>query len=566
MQIGLSDLKDGDVFDVVVVGAGAAGMTAALTAAIEGQKTLLVERTDRVGGTTAFSAGSAWIPNTHHGKAVGAEDSLEKAATYLRNSVGNQSSEGMRRVFLEAGPQAVAELESKSEIRFRARALHPDYNTELDGSTLRGRVLEAMPFDGRKLGPLLALIREPIPEFTILGGLMVNQEDVLHLLAMRRSLKSFVYGTKLLGNHLLDRLRHPRSTRLMMGNALAGRLLYSLDQRQVPILVEASVEEIARDAGGVSGVTLRQNGTVRRIAVRRGLIMATGGFGRHPARRAEFLPPAANAYCPGAPGHTGQLHDLVLAAGGAYGEPKPDNGFWAPVSVRTRADGSTAVFPHFLLDRGRPGFVTVNAAGRRFVNEAVSYHPFVQGMLRAGAAPGFLITDAAGLRKYGIGMVRPGGFGLGPYLADGYLTRGATLAELAGKLGIDAKTLERTVAQMNDYAHLGRDPEFGRGSTDYQRITAGDRTHPGPNPCLGPIARAPFYAIRLYPGDIGVALGFKTDRHARVLTRDGAPLGRLYACGNDMDSVMGGNYPGPGITIGPAIVFGYIAAKHAAGK
>jgi predicted oxidoreductase len=183
----------------------------------------------------------------------------------------------------------------------------------------------------------------------------------------------------------------------------------------------------------------------------------------------------------------------------------------------------------------------------------------------APSIPAFLITDAEGLRRYGIGIVRPGGWGLGRYLADGYLTRAATPRELAHKLGIDPAGLEDTVAKMNAYAETGVDMDFGRGSTDYQRTTTGDRFH-RPNPCLGPIQRAPFYAVRLYPGDIGGATGFRTDRHAQVLDRDGRPLGGLYACGNDMDSVMGGNYPGPGITIGPGLVFAYIAAKHAGAR
>lgn len=566
MPVALSQIGEGEAFDLVVVGAGGAGMAAALFGAIDGLKVLLVEKTAHVGGTTAYSAGSAWIPNTHHAEAAGAADDPERAATYLRQAIGNRSSEEMRRAFLAHGPKAVAEIEAHSEVLFRARTLHPDYNTEFEGSTLRGRVLEAMPFDGRKLGKHLSLVREPIPEFTVLGGMMVNQEDVGHLLKMWRSWPSFKHAAQIILRHARDRLSYKRGTRLMMGNALIGRLLYSLNQRDVPILLEAAIEGLQFDQRRVSGVTIKQGGIERRVAIRRGLIMASGGFNRHPSRRQELLRKPVAEYCPGAPGHTGQLHDLVLAAGAHYGEGLGDTAFWAPVSVRRRPDGTMAVFPHFLLDRGKPGTVTVNKSGRRFVNEAVSYHPFVEAMYAANESvpsiPAFLITDADGLWKYGLGMVRPGPWSRRAFLADGYLTQADSIADLAKQLDIDADGLAETIARMNEYAATGIDTEFGRGSTDYQRITAGDLSH-RPNPCLGPIRRPPFYAVRLFPGDIGAATGLVTDADARVLDRSGTPIPGLYACGNDMNSVMGGKYPGPGITIGPGLAFAYAAAKHA---
>jgi succinate dehydrogenase/fumarate reductase flavoprotein subunit len=563
----LQDIAEGESFDVVVIGAGGAGMSAALFAAISGLKTILIEHTDKVGGTTAYSTGSAWIPNTTHAASVGAEDSLEKAALYLRHSVGNQSSESMRRAFLANGPEAVAQLEAHSEVKFRARPLHPDYNSDLPGASLKGRVLEAAPYDGRELLDLLPLIRDPIPEFMILGGMMVNQEDVLHLLNTFKSLHSFRHSVRILARHALDRLRHPRGTRLMMGNALVARLLVSLHRRRVPILLNASAERIESGANGVSGVTMRQYDVTRTIGVRGGLIAATGGFSRHPTRRAEMLRKPVAAYCPGAPGHTGQLHDLLLKAGAGYGADHRDTAFWSPVSVRTRANGTTAVFPHFIFDRGRPGTITVNSRGQRFVNEALSYHPFTQGMFEANktapSIPAFLITDEDGLRKYGLGMVRPSRFGRAGFLKDGYLVSAPSLVELAKKLEIDPAGLQETITRFNGFAASGIDPDFGRGSTDYQRITAGDLSHK-PNPCLGPIARAPFYAVRLYPGDIGAATGLVTDEDACVLRADGGVVGRLYACGNDMNSVMGGNYPGPGITIGPGLVFSYIAVRDIA--
>src|SRR5258708_19072440 len=200
----------------------------------------------------------------------------------------------------------------------------------------------------------------------------------------------------------------------MMGNALIARLLMSLQRRSVPILLDASVIAIESDAAGVSRILIRQSGISRNVRIRGGLVSATGGFNLHPTRRNEMLRKPVAAYCPGAPGHTGQLHDLLLGVGARYGTDHRDTAFWSPVSVRKRPDGSTAVFPHFIFDRGRPGTITVNSHGRRFVNEALSYHPFTQAMFVANESPpsipAFLITDENGLRKYGLGMVRPGRF------------------------------------------------------------------------------------------------------------------------------------------------------------
>jgi succinate dehydrogenase/fumarate reductase flavoprotein subunit len=314
---------------------------------------------------------------------------------------------------------------------------------------------------------------------------------------------------------------------------------------------------------------LSQGNTRRRIAARRGVVMASGGFNRHPKRRAELLHLPTAEHSPAAPGHTGEVHDLALAAGARYGEGALDSAFWAPVSVRRRADGSTAVFPHLVMDRGKPGMVAVNKAGRRFVNESTSYHLFVQAMYKAHetvpSIPAFLITDSEGLRRYGLGMLRPGGRGLAPFLAEGYLTEAPSLAELAGKLGIDAAGLTETVARLNEYARTGSDPEFGRGTTAYHRVN-GDASRGLPNPNLGPIGAPPFYAVRLLPGDIGAATGLVTDEDAQVLGPDDRPIGGLYAVGNDMQSVMGGVYPGPGITIGPAIAFAHAAMRHAAAR
>ncbi|SAK73206.1 3-oxosteroid 1-dehydrogenase [Caballeronia temeraria] len=562
----LDTLGQNETFDVVVVGAGGAGMSAALVAAIDGARVLLVESTEYVGGTTAYSAGTTWIPASTHAAGVNRDDSSANAEGFLDRAVGGRSSAAMRRAFLDAGPKAVAHIEANSDVKYRARPFHPDYLSEIEGSTLRGRALEPLPFDGRKLGRAFSLIRPPIPEFTVLGGMMVDRDDVGHLLNMTKSFASFRHAAKLLARHARDRMSSPRGTRLVMGNALIGRLLYSLLQRGVTVLTSTTLEALHAGANGIEAVTLSQVNERRRIGVKGGVILASGGFNRHPARRREMLPGADPAWCPGAPGHRGGAQDLALASGARFGEGALSNAFWAPVSVRNRADGTTAVFPHFIMDRGKPGMITVDKSGRRFLNENTSYHLFGIAMQKANtttpSVPAYLITDSEGLRKYGLGMVRPGGKGLAPFLADGYLVEGKTLDELAAKLDIDKTGLADSVARMNRYAQTGVDADFQRGTTDYQNAN-GDANWTGPNKCLGPIGQAPFYAVRLYPGDIGAATGLVVDTDARVLNRDDRPIGGLYACGNDAQSVMGGVYPGPGITLGPGLAFGYLAARHA---
>lgn len=561
----ISRLPENAEFDVAVLGAGAAGMAAAVFAALKGASVILIESTEYLGGTTAYSAGSAWIPNTRH---AAPDDSLEKAKRYLDKAVGNRSSASMRDVFLKNGPLAVEELETRTDLKFSARSLHPDYLYELDGSTSHGRALEPQPFDASPLGKDLKLVRPPVPEFTILGGLMVDRDDISHLLNLTKSLKSFSYAFRLIGSYLFQKVRFGRGTRLVMGNAMIGRLLKSALDLGVTIATRTETETFSGDGNRIDGLVVRQGDVERKLTIRGGVILASGGFGRHPERRARMLPQPVLEYSPTAPGQTGALHDLAFAKGAGYGTGAEQNVFWAPCSVRKRPDGTTAVFPHFVMDRSKPGTVCVDKNGKRFTNESRSYHEFGVAMYAANengsTIPAYLIADARALTKYGLGMVRPGGRSLGPFMDDGYLVRANTLEDLAEKLGIDASTLTQSIDRFNGFAETGVDEDFHRGETAYECVN-GDATHK-PNPTLGKLETAPFYAVRLWPCDIGSATGLQTDEDCRVLTESEQPIEGLYACGNDMQSVMGGVYPGPGITIGPAITFAYVAANHACAR
>ena len=583
MQLEPHSLQDGDVYDVVVVGAGGAGLAAALFAALDGAKVLLIDSTPYVGGTTAQSAGTTWIPGTHHAATVNPADTLADAARYLSNAIGAHSPVELRQAFLDNGAAAVQRLEAHTEVKFRPYPKHPDYLSELGGSTLSGRALEPLPFDGRLLGPLLALIRPPIPEFTVLGGMMVDRTDINHLLALSKSWASLRYSLKILARHAADRLRGPRGTRLVMGNALVGRLLYSLSMYDsVTLQLNTSLTAIHHtDTGiegekgekgvqgvqGVKGVSVQQGGQTVRLRATGGVILASGGFNRHADRRKQLLPLASPVWCPGAPGHTGAAQDIARALGAQWGEGHASAAFWAPVSVRRRADGTQAVFPHFVMDRAKPGMLTVNQAGQRFVNESTTYQLFALAMQQQQppVIPAYLVCDAAALKKYGLGMVRPGGGGLKPFLADGYLTEATSIEALAQKLAIDPAALQSTVQRFNRHCGEGVDPDFHRGETAYQH-NIGDANWGGKNPNLGPLTQAPFYAVRLYPGDIGASTGLVTDAGARVLNVQSVPIAGLYAVGNDMNSIMGGIYTAPGITIGPGLVFASLAAADAVAR
>ena len=548
--------------DLLVVGSGAAGMTAALTASLLGSDVQVLEKAPVIGGTTALSAGSVWIPNSMH--ATPGADSVENARAYLHATVGNRIDPARCDAFLRHGPAMVRFLDSATDVKLRAYPKHPDYLADTDGATIAGRALEPLPFDGRHLGSDFRKLRDPLPEFTLFGGMMVNRRDIGDLLNAARSPAAFARSLGLLSRYGLDRMRRHRGTRLVMGNALVGRLYASLRARAVPVRTNTAVTGLIFHDGAVAGVEAHGEEGPCRILARHGVVLATGGFSRHPRLRKQLMPEPVATFSPVAESVTGDGVSLGLNAGGRLGDGHAESSFWSPVSVRKRRDGSTAVFPHFVLDRGKPGLIAIDRAGRRFVSEALDYHRFgiaIYENKHRGTIPCHFICDHCFIRKYGLGMVHPGGSNLTAAIADGYVKKADTLTELARKLGVDAAGLSMEVEAQNAFAATGVDLAFGKGGDDYEQ-NLGDPEH-GPNPCLGPIETPPFYAIEVYPGDIGASVGLVTDEHARVIAADGTPIAGLYACGNDMDSIMAGAYPGPGITIGPAMTFGYIAAHHA---
>ncbi len=554
--------------DLVIAGAGPAGMAAALIGAIEGLDVVLCEKSDQVGGTGATSAGTLWIPGNHQSKAAGFADSAEAAEKYLVALAGETVDGKLRAAYLRTGPEAIDYLEAHSDVQFLPCGKHPDYRSNMPGAALAGRAIMPKPFDGRLLGEDFARVRAPIPEFLLFGGMMVGKADLAPLIGRFKSLANFIYAAKLFARYLFDRLRYPRGTRIMMGNALVARLYRSLRQRNVPILFDAAIVDLVGDAQAVTGARLRIAGREITIKARKGVVLATGGYAHNKALRERFMPQPVPVHSMSHAGNTGDGVDIGRRLGAAIAPEKSASGLWAPVSVTTRGDGSKGLYPHLMLDRAKPGLIAVNSSGRRFVNEAASYHDFVLAMFEshktASTMPAWLICDADFIRTYGLGAVYPGRRNVESFVEAGYLVSAPTLEALAGKINVDASQLRQTVARHNGFAATGVDVDFGKGETELNRFN-GDAGH-SPNPCIGRLAAPPFYALAVWPADIAVSTGLKTDGDARVLDAEDRPIAGLYACGNDMASVMGGSYPGPGTTLGPAIVFAYRAVMHARGK
>ncbi|MEW9613257.1 FAD-dependent oxidoreductase [Shinella sp. S4-D37] len=549
-------------FDVVVVGAGAAGMTAAATAAAKGLRVVVVEKTAYIGGNTSFSGGMVYVPNNAHMSAAGQPDDPAEALAYLERVILTQDGGEQRALFVRKGREAIEFLEGETAVQFKPVPFYPDYYPDLEGARAGMRVLEPVAFDAATLGPWFRRLRPPIPEFTILGGMMVGREDLQHFRNFSRSPRSFMRVARLVSAYGLQRLRHHRGSRLVLGNALAGRLLKSLLDRGVSIRTECQPLEIVVEGGRATGLWVSDAQGARTIWARRGVILATGGFSHGEAKRRAWLPAAASLDSAFAPGSTGDGLDLGEAAGGVIATENANNAYWSPASVYARADGRKAVFPHTVTDRGKPGSIVVNQIGGRFTNEAVSYHRFGEALLREGNLPAWIVCDSSFIWKYGLGAIIPFTRNLRPYRDAGYLVSASSMSELGERLGVDGDALSATVTNFNRDALAGKDSKFGRGEDIYSRYLGDEEV--GPNPCLAPLLKPPFHAIELVLSDLGTCAGLRTDADCRVLGSDGEAITNLYAVGNDMQSIWRGHYPGPGITLGPALTFGYLAGCHVA--
>jgi len=560
-------------FDVVVIGSGNGAMTAGLVAHDHGAKVLLLEKTELFGGTSATSGGGVWIPNNRYARAAGAQDSPEDARAYLDHLTPEDTAPPeLIETYLQTGPEMIDYLHENTRwVRYRNLAYYPDYFPHAPGGRSGNRSMEPEPLSGHQLGGALRYLRPQHPQTQMPGGINFTQVEGQVLLGALPGWQ--LLTAKRLLVYALDlraRWRSLRDYRLTMGNAGVARLYLSLQDRKVPLWRNTAFQDLVIEDGRVVGVSALQQQAgeaeprTLQIRARRGVILAAGGFERNQQMREEFLPhptqtqwSSANLY------NTGDAHRAAMAAGAATHQMHW--AWWATTGVIPGRDKAQMM----MVEKSMPGNYTVNRNGRRFSNESQNYVGFVEDMFRRYQAgdpciPCYMIFDADFRRNRPCGPLVQGKFMPDWMLprswwTPDFLMKGRTLRELAQKVGIDADGLEQTQRQVNEYARTGKDLDFQRGDSVYDRYY-GDPTFK-PNPCLGALKTPPFYSMALFPGEMGTAGGLVVDRDARVLRADREPIPGLYATGNCTSALLP-RYPGPGATLGPAMVFGYRAGLH----
>ena len=543
--------------DVAVIGSGAGGFAAALTAKHRGLDVHIFEKAVYFGGTSALSGGVAWLPGNHLMASTGG-DSDQEVLRYLRSHVGNRTDEARLTRFVNNAPRMLEFFTSNGYLQVGRMEGFPDYQAETPGGDLAedfgGRSVEPLVFAGSKLGDWLPNMRRRPVNPPIIG----TMSELRRLAAIKTDVGEFLKAWRAIPRTFWGKLTGAQH--LSSGGALIGWLAHAAQQSGIALHLATPLSSIEFENGRVSGIVVERDGEAVRLVVRCGVILASGGFDHNAVmRRRHMSDDAVSGYPAGASSNTGDGHLAASEAGAVLSNM--DGAWWAPVCLIPGVGPSIVIF-----ERGKPGQIIVDRNGQRFTNEAQPYGTFVQAMLDAhqasGAAiPAFMVFDQTFRDRYPIGHLLPG---ITPKsdIDSGFLTRAGSLAELAAGLDIDAPGLDSTVARFNAMARRGKDEDFARGEFAFDRY-AGDRTV-SPNPCLAPIEKAPFYAVEIHPGDLGTNGGVLTNDSAQALDEAGQPIAGLYAVGNCAASVLGGFYPGAGGTIGPAMTFGYVAANHLA--
>jgi 3-oxosteroid 1-dehydrogenase len=536
-------------FDAVVVGSGAAGLTAALTAAAQGLKTLVVEKAPLWGGSTALSGGGIWIPLNPLMQKPGEADTPEAAATYFDAVVaeaGPAASQARRRAYLEAGPQMIAFVLERG-VELEQEPTQPDYHAERPGGR-KGRLIEPKYMDGKRLGPWLATLR-PAPR-----PVVVKTGEGSRAARAFTSVTSAVTLIGIVLRHHWTKLRGGEP--MASGAALAAQLMMATQRAGVTVRLKTPLRRVVVEGGRAVGIEIEDDaGRTRLIEAKAGVFLCAGGYA-HDTDLRRANQPVDGRMSSASPDDTGDVIKLAPELGAATA--LLDQAWWGPsVLYPGNVPGFT------LWERAMPGSLVVDKSGRRFANEAQSYDAFGREMLRLGVDEAWMIIDARHRRRYVFGGMRPGATPEAMF-TSGFFQRADTVEDLAAKCGLDPAVLRETVDRFNGFARSGVDEDFARGAHPYDNYW-GDPTNK-PNPNLGVVDAAPFLATRVYVGDLGTKGGLLTDENARVLRSDGSAIEGLYAAGNATASVMGRGYPGPGATLGPAMTFAWLGARHAAAR
>lgn len=552
--------------DVLIIGSGAAAMSAALAASTAGLGVLIVEKEEKFGGASARAGGGVWIPNTHHAKRYGLDDSEEMAETYFRHETGERYDPQRVSAFLRNGPAMIEFVERNSTLTFHLLAEFPDYHVENPGGGM-GRSLYPNPWNAHELGEEIERLRPVLRSATFMG-MQIGVGEVPMYFTAARKLGSFLHVLGSMARRGWDQVIHGRTMRLVSGNALVAGLAAAAFRKGAELWTSSPARQLIVENDRVVGAIVDgPDGSVH-VRARQGVILATGGFPHDSKRRAELFPPgkAAPEVWGMLPyGNTGDGIRMAENVGASFNSDMSIPIALTPITTLKSGEGPLETNPVF-FNRGAPGVISVTKAGNRFVNEARSYHDWGLGLLQQSdpeqEAVAWIVCDHRAMRRYSLSVIKPAPFPLRRHLRSGFIKRGRTIRELARNAGIDPEGLEATVTRFNLHAAMGRDPDFGRGSTAYE-LANGDPEH-SPNPCVGPLDQAPYYALRVFAGCVATFAGLRTNEHAQVLDQQGSPIAGLYAVGNDMASITGGDYISGGCTLGPGMTFGYIAANHIA--
>ncbi|GAB3627903.1 3-oxosteroid 1-dehydrogenase [Pandoraea terrae] len=564
-------MEQAQEYDLVVVGSGAGALLGAVVALDAGMSVLIVEKTEVLGGTSATSGGGIWIPDNHDMASNGLRDSVDAAFRYVKACAKGLSSDDRVLAYVETAREMARYLKTIG-IPYRSMAKYADYYPHIEGSMPGGRSMDPADYNAAKLGvDGLKLLRETNPGQLIMGRMTINAFDAHVVLAREKGAKWLL--TRIMLKYLLDypwRFKTKRDRRLTGGQALVGGLLTALRKRRnVDIWVNSPLQSLERDGNRVTGVVVEHQGKAVKVRARRAVLLGAGGFERNQAMREAYLPKPTDVEWTATPVgcNTG---DAIRAGADAGGQLHLMSHVWGgPTMSVPREDKYRAI----LVERSLPGCMAVNAAGKRFVDESCPYPEFQQAMYAShargeAAVPAWIVFDARFRQNYPIGAMPPGGAIPDHRLRKSWLGevywKADTLEQLAAQIGVDPDGLVASAKRMTEFARTGKDLDFDRGGNVFDRYYGDASVTPNPN--LAPIDQGPFYAIRIYPGEIGTKGGLLTDRDARVLDDAGKPIEGLYCVGNNSASVMGPAYPGAGSTLGPAMTFAYRAIAHLSGK